>query len=263
MGGYEHIRNYKSLLGKIYIKYVWNDYYNKLKLFDYDPNKIITPLIGNPTGVLYNNNIISIDTLRNAYHAYEMYHLLMDVPKAKIVEIGGGCGSQAYQMIQMENNNISKYYIFDIPEVIAISSYFLLSALPHKKILLYGEINDKENINDQYDLILLPHFEIEKLKDSSVDLFFNSCSFSEMDSDSASKYLEVIERSCRKYFYHNNHDQAHRYRNPNGTISTNIIGSKLIPNQNLFKRIYKKPRIHGLPEDKKIPHFEYLYERLK
>ena len=61
---------------------------------------------------------------------------------------------------------------------------------------------------------------------------------------------------------HDNHDTAFEFINPDSSISRNVIGSMLIPNPSLFKRIYKKPRIHGLVEDRSFKHFEYLYEKL-
>jgi hypothetical protein len=182
----------------------------------------------------------------------EISELLRDWPDAIVVEIGGGLGGQAYQAVQF---GVSKYTIFDIPEVAVISSYLLLSAFPNKRVRLFGEDSD-------YDIRVLPHFAIAQLPDSSVDLFYNSCSFSEMDGASSREYLAIIERACRKYFLHDNHDSTFIFKNPDGSISRNVIGSKLIPNRALFKRLYKKPRVHGLPEDRSFVHYEYLYERI-
>ncbi len=114
---------------------------------------------------------------------------------------------------------------------------------------------------EEYEVGIFPHFTIDDLDDNSVDLFYNSCSFSEMDGVSSKKYLSVIERCCRKYFMHDNHETEFSFRQSNGAFSKNIIGSKLVPNQNLFKLVYKKPRTHGLPEDSSFKSFEYLYER--
>jgi hypothetical protein len=83
-----------------------------------------------------------------------------------------------------------------------------------------------------------------------------------MDGNSSREYLAIIERACRKYFLHDNHDSTFIFKNPDGSISRNVIGSKLIPNRALFKRLYKKPRVHGLPEDRSFVHYEYLYERI-
>tara|TARA_B100000073_G_C23350836_1_gene418804 strand:- start:348 stop:539 length:192 start_codon:yes stop_codon:yes gene_type:complete len=61
---------------------------------------------------------------------------------------------------------------------------------------------------------------------------------------------------------HDNHDENFSFLNKDGTISRNIIGSELIPDMSKFKLIYKKPRVHGLPEDAFISHYEFLYKRM-
>ena len=261
-GGYDDYIRYHTLLGSFYVKYLWSDYRDKLVSLDHDIQKVAFPAVGNPSGVFLNGNILPIETLRHAYHAVEMNQLLRNVPKANIVEIGAGFGGQAWQAMQIAGDRVSKYVIFDIPEVAAISSYFLLSALPEKKIRLFGEGNVSVDISESFDLAIFPHFAIAQLPDSSVDLFYNSCSFSEMDGASAREYLSVVERSCRRYFLHDNHDTVLKFINPDGSTSLNVIGSKLLPDAKLFKRVFKKPRVHNRPEDRPFVQFEYLYERI-
>jgi putative sugar O-methyltransferase len=259
-GGYDNYRRYNTFLGSFYIKYVWSSYRDKLLTLDGDPHDIRFPFVGNPTGVILDEHVISIETLRHAYHAIEIRELLRDIPKAVIAEIGGGLGGQAYQAVSMSAEQISKYLVFDIPEVASISSYFLLSAFPDKRVRLFGEGPVSTASDDEYDIAVFPHVAITQLPDSSVDLFYNSCSFSEMEGTTSREYLAIIERACRKYFLHDNHDTNFEFRNSDGSKSVNLIGSKLIPDSALFKRIFKKPRVHGLPEDRSFVHFEYLYE---
>lgn len=262
VGGYDSYLHFRSLLGSFYIKYVWCKYRDKLLALDFDLQRINFPLAGNPTGILLNGKVIPFETLRHAYHSIEMSNLMRDIPDATVVEIGAGLGGQAYQSFQICGDQISKYLVFDIPEVAALSSYFLLSAFPDKRVRLYGEGSVSVSPNDEYDIAIFPHFTISQLPDSSVDLFYNSCSFSEMDGASCKEYLRIIERACCKYFLHDNHDTVLKFKNADGSISTNVIGSKLIPNPNLYKRIFKKPRVHSLPEDWSFIHFEYLYEKI-
>ena len=260
-GGYDNYLRYHAPLGGLYIKYVWCSYRDKLLKLDFDLQNISFPLIGNPVGVMLNGSIIPIETLRHAYHALEMRDLLKDVPDSVIVEIGAGLGDQAYQTMRLAGQ-FSKYVIFDIPEVATISTYFLLSAFPEKRIRLYGEGPISTASSEDYDMAVFPHFAISQLPALSVDLFYNSCSFSEMDSASSMEYLSIIERACRKYFLHDNHDMVLEFKEADGSISVNVIGSKLIPNSALFKRVFKKPRVHGLPEDRSFIQFEYLYQRI-
>ena len=87
-GGYDNYLQYHSLLGKAYIKYVWSSYRDKLVALDFDLRNLSFPHVGNPAGVFYNDNVISIATLRYAYHAVEISELLRDWPDAVVVEIG-------------------------------------------------------------------------------------------------------------------------------------------------------------------------------
>jgi hypothetical protein len=260
-GGYDDYRRYHTLLGGFYIKYVWCKYRDLLSSLGFNIEKIDFPHIGNQTGVIMNGKVIAHSTLRHAYHAVEMNNLFCDTPKSNIVEIGSGLGGQAHQALLM-NKKISKYILFDIPEVAVISSYFLLSSFPNKKVRLFGEGLISANSSEEYDIGIFPHFSIDELSSLSVDLFYNSCSFSEMDRESSREYLSIIERVGRKYFMHDNHDAIFEFKNPDGSTSSNIIGSELIPDSELFQRVYKKPRVHGLPEDRSFVHYEYLYERI-
>jgi hypothetical protein len=260
-GGYDHYVRYRSPLGRPYIKYVWSGYRDKLVGLGFDPRDVSFPDVGNPAGVKIDDRVISIDTLRHAYHAVEMRELLRDVRGAVCVEIGAGLGGQPYQAVRIAGEQISKYLVFDIPEVAVLSSYFLLSALPECRIRLFGEGPVSTAPGEEYDIAVLPHFAITQLADSSIDLFYNSCSFSEMDGTSSRAYLSVIERACRRYFLHTNHDVVFTFTNADGTTSTNTIGSDLVPDPASFKRIYKKPRVHGLPEDRAFVQYEYLYQK--
>lgn len=261
-GGYDNYVRYRSLLGGLYIKYVWCKYRDKLLALGFDPRSIASPNVGNQVGVVLDGKVISIEALRHTYHAVEMAELLRSVPGAICVEIGAGLGGQAYQAARIGGERIAKYVVFDIPEVAVLSSYFLLSALPERHVRLFGEGPVSVASGEEYDVAVFPHFAIAQLPDASVDLFYNSCSFSEMDAAASRAYLSVIERACRRYFLHDNHDVVFEFRNPDGTTSTNVIGSKLIPDPASFKRVFKKPRVHGLPEDRSFVQYEYLYERI-
>jgi putative sugar O-methyltransferase len=262
-GGYDEYIRYKSIFGSFYIKYVWSSYKKILEESNFEIKKIKFPSIGNPCGVMCGGKVLPIETLRHAYRANEIVNLLSGIKPKTIVEIGGGLGGLAYQVMAQLESDKAKFILFDIPEVLTLSSFFLLSAMPDKKIRLFGEGPISSSDSEDYDLALFPHFTINQLKDSSVDLFYNSCSFSEMDSQCARENLKIIERSSRQYFMHDNHDTEFIFKYPDNSVSKNIIGSKLIPRPSAFKRIYKKPRVHGLPEDKSFVHFEYLYEKLK
>lgn len=263
--GYEQGVLYRSSpIGRPYIKTMWSRYRDLLRGLDFDLGNVHFPLVGNPTGIMLNQDVIQINVFRHIYHAVEMREWLRDRTEATVVEIGGGAGGQAYQTMRLAGESVAKYVIFDIPEVAVIISYFLLTSFPEKRIRLFGEGAVSVDKTETYDLAIFPHFAISQLSDQSVDLYHNACSFSEMDGAASSQYLKIIERTGRRYFSHINHDLRYRVRNPDGSISVSIIGSELIPDQTRFKRLFKKPRVFSLPEDRPYhPAYEYLYERMR
>ncbi len=264
-GAYDDIVHYRTpLLGPLYIKTVWCEYRDKLIDLGFDLSRLSYPLIGNPAGMCLNGNIIQIETLRHAYNACSISHLLKGVSEPVIVEIGGGFGGQAHQILmQCEQNDlaISKYLDFDIPEVQVVASYFLMKAFPANRVRLYGEGAVSAERTEDLNIGIFPHFTIDSLGDLTADLVFSSHSFSEMDSDSSAKYLASVNQICRKYFMHINHEVPFAFKQDDGTISTNTVGSKMVPSHHHFKRIYKRPRVYGRPEDRLFKSFAYLYER--
>ena len=249
---------------RFYMRQVFCEYRDLLLAADLDAAEIRMPLIGNPAGIPWNGEIITLCALRHMYHALEFAHWLRDVPAATVVEIGGGVGSQAYQALRLAGGAIGQYVIFDLPEVAAMSAYQLLAACPEKRVRLYGEGPVAVGAGEDYGIGIFPHFTIETLPADSVDLFHNACSFSEMDSASSQAYLKVIERAGRRFFSHINHDNPFRFYNDDGSVSVNTLARDLVPDRTRFKRVFKKPRVYTLPEDR-LQHFisnEYLYERL-
>jgi hypothetical protein len=257
----EYIRYRTSATGRFYIRTVWCRYRDKFRSLAPAGAELHSPFVGNPAGLYRNGDVIPIQAFRHALHALEMREWLRHTSRAVIVEIGGGIGAQAYHVMRGGGTTIAKYLIFDIPEVASISSYFLLSAFPDKRIRLFGEGPVATGADEDYEIAVFPHFAACQLADGSVDLFHNACSFSEMDRASALAYLDIIERAGRRYFSHINHDTRLSYHYPDGSTSVNVIGSELVPDPQRFRRIFKKPRVFCLPEDRPHSMFEYLYER--
>jgi len=89
-GGYDDYVMYRtSLIGRFHLRYLWCTYRNNLLSLGFSPEDIHFPLVGNPAGVFFNDEVIQADTLRHIYHAIEMRHWLRDLPRSIVVEIGG------------------------------------------------------------------------------------------------------------------------------------------------------------------------------
>lgn len=229
---------------------IWKEYLsNKYKL-----NDLSFPLIGNPFGMEINGILIPFDTIRHHYYATRILELLKKRDKFIICEIGGGFGGIAYHLIKKSEGKNIKYIDFDLPEMITIISYFLMSAYPNKRFLLFGEDNLSNSVFDSYDIILMPNFELSKLSDRSIDFFFNSMSLTEMDKETVEEYLKQINRCCNKYFMHENHDDTNVYDYKK--MKRHIQMSKYDLHPESFKKIYRFPDLW------EADHYEYLYERI-
>lgn len=250
--GYEHYLNSQNLFGKIYIKTVFNNYLQKLKLNKINIHKLKFPKYGNPAGVKLKNNICSIETLRHANQAKTMTNLTSKVLEPTILEIGGGLGGTCFQYIYSFNKNKKiKYYLVDILEVLTMAALFF-----PKNIVNF---NLKKT---RHQVFLVPKDNLSSIKNIKFDLVFNSCSLSEMDKSECNKYESFINKCTKKksFFYHINHDLKINYKSKKN-FSTNVLGSEIIAGYNKFNLIEKFKRRNNLPEDKIINYNEYIYQK--
>lgn len=166
--------------------------------------ELAMPPIGNPYGLRVDGVIINANCFYNHYRALLGSRLLGGLERPVAAEIGGGVGLFCYFLMKSMKRPV--YIDFDLPENLLVESYFLSMAFPEKRILCY-EGRDQAITGEtlaEYDIILMPNFMLPALADQSVDLFVNTISLSEMDYDTIAEYLKQIERTCRKYFYHEN-----------------------------------------------------------
>jgi len=265
-GSYDDILRHQSpLFGSRYVRSVWCNYRNHLLESGCNPSVLDYPVVGNPAGVVAYGSIVPIETLRHAYYAHSIVRLLLEVDRPVVVEIGGGFGGQGHQTVtqyELSGRPFGKYLDFDIPEVLAVATYFLMKTFPARRFRLCGEGPVTTEYCGDFDFGMFPHFMVEQLGDLSADLVFNSHSFSEMDQEASSRYLLVIEKICKKYFMHINHDMPLEFREQGGSVRTNMPGSQLVPAERNFKRLYKGPSVLRRPEDRLYRAFTYLYERV-
>jgi hypothetical protein len=98
----------------------------------------------------------------------------------------------AYYLLRDRPN--TTYFDFDVPESIALASYYLIKAFPKLKFLLYGEGElTKKTIADA-DVVLLPAFELENMPAESADITFSSHVMSDISPSAMAEYLRHIER---------------------------------------------------------------------
>jgi putative sugar O-methyltransferase len=113
-------------------------------------------------------------------------------------EIGGGYGGMAYYLL-CDGGRLT-YIDFDLPESIALTSYYLLKAFPSSDFLLYGEGDLSAEALAASDIVLLPLFEVARMPAGSVDLMFSSHVMGDLSDSALAEYLGAITHMSRKYF---------------------------------------------------------------
>ena len=113
----------------------------------------------------------NFDLIVNRHDLAEIYHyklfeenILKKINKNNltIAEIGAGYGGFASKVIK---NKQMKYVIFDLPEINALQYYYLSKNFPEKHIVDYDTfIKNKRNLNQDFDILILPPWEIDNFK---------------------------------------------------------------------------------------------------
>ncbi len=179
---------------------IWMDFTN----YKYSLESLQLPNIGNPYGCYVNDIPLIPSAARYHYYVQKIKAMLDGVESPVVGEIGGGLGIIAYFLTQDSN---VKYVGFDLPEILVMSQYYLMTAFPEKRFLLYGERPDEYITSDmieKYDYVLMPNFMLPCLGNNSVDVFINFHSLSEVSPETIKEYIEHIARVSKSYFYHEN-----------------------------------------------------------
>jgi hypothetical protein len=154
------------------------------------------PEIGNPFGVSVNGALVRTGSEYHHYCAHKILSRLETRPSV-VGEIGGGYGGMAYYLLR-DGMGI-KYIDFDVPESIALTSYYLLKAFPSANFLLYGEKDLTAEVLAGSDIVLLPLFEMARIPQGSLDLTFSSHAMGDLSDSAMIEYLGIIGRVTEQY----------------------------------------------------------------
>jgi putative sugar O-methyltransferase len=173
----------------------WKDQTNGL----FALNDLASPIIGNPFGVLIDGTFLRVGAEYAHYCAYRVSGLL-DSERSTVAEIGGGFGGMAYYLLR-DRINVT-YCDFDVPENIALSSYYLLKSFPQLRFLLYGEKKLTREEIARADVVLMPTFELANMPAGSVDATFSSHGMSDLSSQAMADYMnDVVRMTQRDFLY--------------------------------------------------------------
>lgn len=218
---------------------------------NYSLKDLEVPTIGNPYGYFIEGKFIRSGVDYMHYYATQISRLVSEEKKRKVVvEIGGGYGGMAH-FLQRDNSDLT-YIDLDLPENMALTAFYLMHALPHKKILMYGEQEITPQVINEYDIILLPNFSITSLPNHSVNLVFNSYSLAEMSPSTIELYISETMRISNDYFFHINHNK-----------NSLVVSDNFNVDLNKFYLMYKAPCLWNMGRNLQMDEFEYLYKRIK
>jgi len=172
-----------------------------------DISKLIRPDIGNPYGYEIDGNFINICSEAHFNYSSIISKMLQSKNNPRLLELGGGYGGLAYYL-NRDIKNI-KYTGIDLPENLALQTFYLMSAFPDKIFYLYGEPVTK----DRADIALLPGFTSERFTANEFDLFFNSYSLAEMASETVANYLKIACEATESCLYHINVNNSDSHTN--------------------------------------------------
>jgi putative sugar O-methyltransferase len=208
-----------------------------------------SPLIGNPYGYFIDNQFIRNGADYQHYYATTINALLDQQARPIVAEIGGGYGGMAYYLIRDAKN--TQYIDFDLPENLALTTYYLLKAFPEKKFLLYGEADISSEKLDVYDIVLMPSFQLDKLRNGVCDLIFNSYSLAEMSPATIHHYINQSALLLKSggWFFHVNHTKH------------SIVSAKDFPVPNDLKLMSEKVAEWNSGRNWNMDESEFLYQK--
>ena len=212
------------------------------------------PMHGNMAGVLIDGQPFPLNAFFDVQCAGLSTSCLQG-GRANVGELGGGYGGLGFFLLQEEC--VSTYVGFDLPEVSACCAYYLTKSFPEKKFCLYGESSQPLNELDDYDAVLLPAFCLPSASQNQFGVFFNRCSLSEMNSETARAFLNSIWSSS-DYFWHLNHETI---RNEFADGKSSLLNSEYDPppTKQTLARFREQTCLPFLLEMDEFDYFWYLY----
>lgn len=175
------------------------DYWDSITEGRFKLSELAGPEVGNPFGVCIDGTFVQYCAEYQHYCAHRTLDQLPSRP-AVVGEIGGGYGGAAYYLIR-DGCRVT-YIGFDVPESVALTSYYLLKSFPAARFLLFGERDLTAETLASVDIALLPLFSMSAIPARTVDLTFSSYVMGDLSGSALSEYLKLIGRMTRDFFIH-------------------------------------------------------------
>lgn len=225
-----------SLARKIFFDKIKSEFETKYDLIKLIDPKLLTAKdsrLGEPIGFekdkkFYTNYFLNI--------LIEYHHIKKNLKKndiKNVVEVGAGTGMLANIFLQL--NKKSKYFILDIPPTLFIAEYNLRNL--GYSVYGFKELKAGKKDFKKYNIILLPTWKLDLLKNIKFDLFINIASFQEMEKLQSLLYLNFFKKQT-KYFYLKNAINGHSRTKDKGKFGV-INPTKMIDCEKVLKKTHK------------------------
>lgn len=158
------------------------------------------------------------------------------------LEIGGGYGGFT-EVVKKINPNIKIIYVDIAPQLYVAEQY--LKSIFSGKVGSYTETKEMKTINrdsfKNYDIIIVPAWDVKKIEDNLIDIFYNSNSFQEMQKNTVDDYCKQLGRIVK------NKIVLLEQREGNGAIIDPVTRNEYIKYMKLnnFKLIEEKLANYG------------------
>jgi len=143
------------------------------------------------SGVIQGTRILP-DTPRHDHYAERITRALPF--GGLIVEIGGGYGGLAFQLMRWQPAH--RVVLCDLPETLYIAGYWLSRVMPDLVVGWWDEAPDAQ-------IVLLPAQDRDAWQ-GTPDLVFAAHSLSEFGPAEARAYIDWLRQRAVRYFYHDN-----------------------------------------------------------
>jgi hypothetical protein len=172
---------------------------------EYSAQDMACPHVGNPYGSTMDGVFLRPGADYQHFYAHEIRKLLPFGGNRIVAELGGGFGGMAYYLVRGDPS--VTYVDFDLPEAVALASYYLMKSIPDLHMTLYGEADLSPETLSRPGVVMMPSFEMLKMKSKSVSVSFNSYSLAEMSPPAIRQYIAEITRMTSGHFLHVNHNK--------------------------------------------------------
>ena len=209
-----------SIARKIFfdkIKYEFNLLYELIENLDKDLLISHDSEFGSPIGFYRENKFYTAHFLKSLLHIHFIKQNTNFNKINNIIELGAGIGLLGAAFLKLKKN--MKYFIIDIPPALFISEYYLKSL--NYRVFGYEDLLNSKNNNinfDSYQVICIPTWRIDLLKNIRTDLFINIHSFQEMEKEQTLNYLDKISENPPSYIFLRNAINGHFKTNKIGTF---------------------------------------------